>query len=67
MARDQTRPMTDEDIQTLREDIEEVRKEVRKDLAADFGGDPEDYRVGNSISVVSERFLDFVEGCKMKR
>jgi len=49
MVRDQTRPMTDEDIQTLREDIEEVRKEVRKDLAADFGGDPEDYRAGEFI------------------
>ena len=49
MARDQTRPMTDEDIQTLREDIEEVRKEVRKDLAADFGGDPEDYQAGRFI------------------
>jgi predicted 2-oxoglutarate/Fe(II)-dependent dioxygenase YbiX len=49
MARDQTRPITDEDIQTLREDIEEIRKEVREDLAADFGGDPEDYRAGEFI------------------
>ncbi|WP_165857911.1 hypothetical protein [Halonotius pteroides] len=48
MARDQTTPMTDEDIETLREDIEEVRQEVREDLAADFGGNPEDYRTGNS-------------------
>ena len=44
MPKDQMRPMTDEDIQILREDIEEIRKEVRKDLAADFGGNPEDYR-----------------------
>ena len=49
MPKDQMRPMTDEDIQILREDIEEIRKEVRKDLAADFGGDPEDYRAGGFI------------------
>ena len=48
MTRDQPTPMTDEDIETLREDIKEVRKEVREDLATDFGGDPEDYRAGNS-------------------
>jgi len=49
MARDQTTPMTDEDIETLREDIEEIRQEVREDLAADFGGDPEDYRADKPI------------------
>ena len=49
MTRDQTTPMIDEDIETLREDIEEVRQEVREDLAADFGGDPEDYRADKPI------------------
>ena len=50
MSRDQTQPVTDEEIEALREDIEEVRREVREDLAADFGGDPEDYRADKLIS-----------------
>ena len=50
MSRDQTQPVTDEEIEALREDIEEVRREVREDLAADFGGDPEDYRADKPIS-----------------
>ena len=49
MSREQMNPMTDEDIEALREDIEEVRQEVREDLAADFGGGPEDYRADKSI------------------
>jgi hypothetical protein len=49
MARDQTTPMTDEDIETLRADIEALRQAVREDLAADFGGDPEDYRADKPI------------------
>lgn len=42
--RDRLRPMSVEEIETLREDIKEVRDEVREDLAMDFGGEPEDYR-----------------------
>ena len=49
MARDQARPMTGEEIKTLREDIEQVREEVREDLAADFGGDPEDYQADKPV------------------
>lgn len=49
MARDQTAPMTDEDIEKLRTAIEAVRQEVREDLAADFDGDPEDYRADKPI------------------
>ncbi|MFQ3476829.1 hypothetical protein HKK80_11310 [Halonotius sp. F2-221B] len=49
MARDQTTPMTDEDIEALREDIEALRQAVREDLAADFGGDSEDYRADKPI------------------
>ena len=39
--------MTREDIELLRENIEEVRKEEREGLAADFGGNPEDCRAGD--------------------
>ena len=49
MARDQTTPMTDEDIETLREGIEEIRQEVREDLAAEFDSDAEDYRADKPI------------------
>jgi hypothetical protein len=49
MARDRPRPMTDEEIEALREDVQEVREEVREDLAADFGGDPDDYRADKPI------------------
>lgn len=48
MARDQE-PMTDAEIEQAREGIEELRKQVREDLAEDLGGDPEDYD--------SERYL----------
>ena len=39
--------MTREDIELLRENIEEVRKEEREGLAANFGGNPEDCRAGD--------------------
>lgn len=42
MAQDQE-PMTDAEIKEAREGIEELRKQVREDLAEDLGGDPEDY------------------------
>jgi hypothetical protein len=47
MIRDEPTSMTREDIELLRKNIEEVRKEVREDLAADFGGNPEDCRAGD--------------------
>ena len=37
------RPVTEEEIEALREDIEALREEVREDLAEDLGGDPEEY------------------------
>ena len=43
-TRSPTQPMTDDSIESLRADIETVRQAVREDLAADFGGDPGDYR-----------------------
>lgn len=41
--------MTDDEIETLRDEIETLREEVRDDLAADFGGDPEDYRADKPL------------------
>lgn len=42
MARDQE-PMTDEELADAKESLEQLREQVRKDLAEDLGGDPEDY------------------------
>lgn len=42
MARDQE-PVTDDEIEAVREEIQEQRVEIRRDLADDLGGDPEDY------------------------
>ena len=49
MARDQE-PMTDEEIEALRDDIQALRERVREDLASDFGGDPADYRAEKPIA-----------------
>lgn len=38
--------MTDGEIEALRAEIEELRETIRRDLAEDFGGDPDDYRAG---------------------
>ena len=37
------RPMTDAEIETLREEMEAQRDEIREALAEELGGDPEDY------------------------
>lgn len=37
-------PISDEEIEELREEIQAQREEVRKALAEDLGGNPEDYR-----------------------
>lgn len=42
--------MTDEQIEALREEIEQQRVEIREDLAEDLGGDPEDYRVDRAAA-----------------
>lgn len=45
MARDQSQePMTDADLESASEGIEEFRAETRAILAEELGGDPEDYR-----------------------
>lgn len=40
MARD---PVTEDEIETLREEMAAQRREIREALAEDHGGDPEDY------------------------
>lgn len=43
MARDHG-PMTDAEIAEARERIQDLREEVREDLASDLGGDADDHR-----------------------
>ena len=43
-------PMTDEQIEALRDAIEEQREQIREDLTADLGGDPEDYRADCAVA-----------------
>ncbi len=50
MARDsERRPLTDAEIEELREGMNAQRTEIREALAEDLGGSPEDYRVENAI------------------
>lgn len=48
MARDQ-RPMAEEEIEDLAAAVETLREELRDDLAADFGGDPGEYRADEAL------------------
>jgi hypothetical protein len=43
MARNQG-PVTDDEIERAKEEIEDLRGEVRQVLADELGGDPDDYR-----------------------
>jgi len=36
--------MTDEELEELRNEMEEQGEELREALAEDFGGDPDEYR-----------------------
>lgn len=42
MLRDQ-RPMTDEELEALRDEMENQGEALREALAEDLGGDPDDY------------------------
>lgn len=42
MARDQG-PVSEEELAALQKEMAEQREQIREDLAADLGGDPEDY------------------------
>lgn len=48
MARDQE-PVTDEEFDSLREEMSEQRDQLHEDLADDLGGDPDDYDVGRDL------------------
>ena len=55
MARDQTeRPMKDAQLREAREALQRLRAEVRRDLATDLGGDPEDYRANRHLQETPE-------------
>jgi hypothetical protein len=57
MARNQE-PVSEEEIDALREEMDEQREDIREALAEDLGGDPEDYdaeeylndRAGESVA-----------------
>lgn len=42
MARNQD-PVNEDDIEALREEMDDQREEIREALAEDLGGEPEDY------------------------
>ena len=42
MARNQN-PVSEEEIDALREEMDEQREKIREALAKDLGGEPEDY------------------------
>jgi hypothetical protein len=54
MARDQE-AMTDDELVKASEQIQDLREEVRDDLAADLGGEPEDYRADKRFDDEGER------------
>jgi hypothetical protein len=54
MARNTEGPMTDDELAAAREAIQELRVEVRADLAEDLGGDPDDYRADRYFTSLAE-------------
>ena len=46
--------MTEEELAAASDAIQELREEVRADLAEDLGGDPEDYRADRYFSSLDE-------------
>ena len=53
MARNQD-PVSEEDIDALREKMDEQREDIREALAEDLGGEPEDYD--------AERYFEQMDG-----
>ncbi|WP_244515108.1 hypothetical protein [Halorientalis persicus] len=47
--------MTDDELAEASEQIQDLREEVRDDLAADLGGDPADYRANKRFDDEGER------------
>ena len=56
MTRDQT-PVSDAELEALREEMEAQRAAIREDLAEDLGGEPEDYDIERRLS---DRDIDAV-------
>jgi hypothetical protein len=42
--------MTDDEIEALREEMDEQREDIRAALAEDLGGEPEDYRADKRVA-----------------
>jgi len=43
-------PVSDEELEALREEMDEQREEIREALAEDLGGEPEDYDAEEYLS-----------------
>lgn len=50
MARNQNREMTEAEFEAFREAMDAQADDLRRALAADLGGDPEDYRAGERLA-----------------
>lgn len=50
MAREVTDPMSEEEIEALRTEMDRQRIEIRAALADDLGGNPDDYRADRYLS-----------------
>ncbi|WP_136591623.1 hypothetical protein [Salinigranum halophilum] len=50
MSRDDRQPISDTELAAASDAIQELREEVRDDLAADLGGEPDDYRADRFFS-----------------
>ena len=48
MARNQ-KPVSEAEIEALREEMDEQRLEIREAMAEDLGGEPEDYDAGKYL------------------
>jgi hypothetical protein len=54
VSRDDRQPISDAELEAASDAIQELRWEVRDDLADDLGGEPDDYRAGRLFSFGDE-------------
>jgi hypothetical protein len=54
VSRDDQQPISDAELAAASDAIQELRREVRDDLADDLGGKPDDYRAGRFFSFGDE-------------
>jgi hypothetical protein len=57
MARDQ-KPVSDADIEALREEMAAQREAIRETLADDLGGEPDDYDARKTVSGTDDPITD---------